>query len=215
MRKARRSLATTLIGAVAVTLVATAMSAVFKALATVKVCGLEGQCTEGTVRFIGGVPVLGNSVVVNVSLFLLFVALNVPRNCAAIIVSRVAFYLPCIVLDIVPQLGRVGPGLCRTTLSLNTSPVRTLHGIVVPRVLPNVVSKFVLTVAVDVSSFTIAVFAVKGRKLRALSAFVCTSTEGKNLAPRLHPLDAVVFMLILIVLVVVGHHSSGGGGGWR
>lgn len=189
------------------------MSALLNDVATVNVFGLHPH-THGTVDFIGGVPVLGKSVVVNVSLFLLFMSLNVPRKCAAMILTRVAFYAPCIILDILPHLGRVGPGVCRTTLSLKTAPVRTLHGIVIPRVLPKVVSNFVLTIALSVSSFTIAMFAVNGRKLRALSACVCTSTQGKKLAPRLHPLSAVVFMLILMLLIVVGHHTNGGGRMW-
>lgn len=73
--------------------------------------------------------------------------------------------------------------------------------------------KFLLTLAVSVSSFTMAIFAVKGRKLRALSACVCTSTHGNNLAPRLHPLSTIVFIIVLILLVVVGHETSGTGGG--
>lgn len=112
-------------GAVTVTFVTTAMSALLKDITTVKVCGL-GTHDQGTVKFVGAVPVLGKSVVANVSLFLLFISLNVARKFAAMILTRVAFYAPCIILDILPHLGRVGPGLCRTTLSLKTAPVRTL-----------------------------------------------------------------------------------------
>lgn len=164
------------------------------------------------VGFTGTVPVVGTSVVANISLFLLFIDFNVSRKFAAIMLTRVAFYAPCIILDMVPQLGGVGRGICRTTLSLNTAPFRTLHGIVLPRVFPNVVDKFVLTFALSVSSFTIAVFAVNGRKLRALSACVCTSTHGNKLAPRLQPLSAVVFIAILILLVMVGGQTRQAGG---
>lgn len=60
---------------------------------------------------------------VNISLVLLFAALKIVFGFRvkffAILVSRVYFYIPFIILGIVPEVGQVSRDVCSTTLSLN------------------------------------------------------------------------------------------------
>lgn len=144
------------------------------------------------------------------SLVLLFVTFHFALKFGAVLLTRVAFGVPCIVLDMVPGLGRAGHEACRTTLSLKTSPICTFFGMMLPSVVPKVFSNFLLSFAVSLSSFIVARFA-GNPNVSALSAGVCDRIHGK-VGPRVCTLSAVVFIAILLLLVLVGVSPIRGGG---
>ncbi len=197
----------TLRRAFVVTILSTLVSAILNATTTINVLTVHGGLTSSLIVSVAGVPVVGTSVMANISLVLLFVFTNGlvklgrSLNFSAILATRVAFGLPCIVLSMVPGLGRASSGLLRTTLSLNYAPVATFFGIVLPSVSAKVVANVVVTFALSLSSFMVDCFAYNG--CRALPVIVC-GVAGGSMAPSACTLSALVFVVMFLLLVLCG-----------
>lgn len=118
-----------------------------------------------------------------------------------------AFSLPCIILGILPGLGRFSVGICRTTISLNYGPIGTFFGIILPGVAANVVANLMVDFALSLSSFVVSCFA-GNPDFRALPVCVF-SLAGGEMGPSVCTLSALVFLIILILLVLVGVTRDG------
>ena len=116
----------------------------------------------------------------------------------AVIVALVHVMLPFMVIPVWTSLQKLDPGVENAALSLNASPFTTLRRVVLPQVMPGVLSGSLIVFGLSASSFAIPGL-LGGRRLK----MVATVVYDEYLHELNWPLGATVALVLLAANLVV------------
>lgn len=151
------------------------------------------------VRAFGWGMLLGTDGVINTA----FVALGFGRvrmlfTNGAMIVALVHVMLPFMVIPVWTALQRLDPALEQAALSLNASPFVVLRRIVLPQVIPGVLSGSLIVFGLSASAFAIPGL-LGGRRLKV----VATTVYDEFLGSLNWPLGAAIAVILLLANLVI------------
>ena len=117
---------------------------------------------------------------------------------AAVIIALVHVMLPFMVIPVWTSLQKLDPGVENAALSLNATPFTTLRRIVLPQVMPGILSGSLIVFGLAASSFAIPGL-LGGRRLK----MVATIVYDEYLSELNWPLGAAVALVLLVANLVV------------
>lgn len=117
---------------------------------------------------------------------------------AAIIIALVHVMLPFMVIPVWTSLQKLDPGTENAALSLNASPFTTMRRIVIPQIMPGILSGSLIVFGLSASSFAIPGL-LGGRRLK----MVATVIYDQYLSELNWPLGASVAIILLIANLVI------------
>ena len=174
-------------------IVAVTTGVVSTALGTLGAIGIfySSKRVRGAFDIIGQIPVLNPEIVTALSLTILFVALGIKF----------------VVLSITPKLKQLDPHIYEAALDLGAKPAKALRKVIIPEILPGILSGFLLSVTLSLDDYIITAF-TKNPSFITLSTYVYGITAKKGaLPPMLRALTTIIFIITLGMLIIVNIYN--------
>ena len=151
------------------------------------------------------IPVINAEIVTAVALVLLF-ALVFPesRSYFSLVIGHLFITTPFVVLSVIPKLKQMDANLYEAALDLGASPFGALMKVVVPEILPGILSGFMLAVTLSLDDYIISAY-TKPAGFDTISTYVygaMAKSNANSSLPALRALSAIIF--VVIILVVIG-----------
>ena len=160
---------------------------------------------------INQIPVINADVVTAISFAFLIVALNIPKSTyIPLIVGQMALCTPFVVLSIIPKLKQMDNNLYEAALDLGATPTRALFSVVIPQIMPGIVSGFLLAVTLSLDDYVIAAY-TKPNTFQTISTHIYSLAKGgtvNTIKSSYWAFTAVIFLIIVITVIAMNVISA-------
>lgn len=152
------------------------------------------------------IPVINADVVTAIS-FALFVSLiNIDKSTyIPLVLGQMLLCTPFVVLSIIPKLQQMDNNLYEAALDLGATPKRALLSVVVPQILPGIISGFLLALTLSLDDYVIAAY-TKPDSFMTISTHIYGLDKNNVVGPKIKAaywaFTAIIFFIIVIVVVV-------------
>ena len=200
------SLTAALANTVSIALITATVSTIFGTITAIGIHNLRSR-QRRAISFVNNIPILNGDVIIGISLFLLFVSLGIPQGYTTVVLSHITFCLPYVILSVMPRLKQMNPNLYEAALDLGASPAQALRKVIVPEILPGMVSGFMLAVTMSIDDFAVTIFTIGNEGLETLSTYIYADARKGGLTPELRPLSTIIFVVVLLLLVMLNRRK--------
>lgn len=145
-------------------------------------------------------PLMNPEIVTAIGLMLLFITFQVERGFITLLLAHIAFCIPYVMLSVTPKIRSLDPNLADAAMDLGATPWQALTKVIVPQIMPGIVSGALIAFTMSFDDFIISYFATGGG-VKNLSIMVYTMSKRVN--PSINAISTVVVVLITIVLLLV------------
>jgi spermidine/putrescine transport system permease protein len=144
-------------------------------------------------------PLVIPYIVFGVSLLLFFHAAGIPRSLLTVVIGHIVISLPYTILVLVPRLTQIDVNLEEAAYDLGAGPFRTFGWIVLPLILPAVVSAFLIAFTTSFDEYAVASFVVGTRQ--TFPIYLYSALRFPSNLPQVIAVAVVVLLVSLIVVV--------------
>ena len=135
---------------------------------------------------------------------LLVVVLHVSKETfIPLVAGHVTLCAPFVFLSVMPKIKQMDSSIYEAALDLGATPFTALTEIVIPQIVPGIISGFALAVTLSLDDYFIAMY-TKPAMFDTISTYVVNATKGSQttIKTALWALSTVIFAVV--VLIVVG-----------
>ena len=184
---------------IVVAVLATVISTI---IGTITAIGLRysKKLVRAYVTQINDLPMMNPDIVTAIGLMLLFITFRIERGFATLLLAHIAFCIPYVMLSVIPKLRQLDPNLADAAMDLGATPFQTLTKVIVPEIMPGIVSGALIAFTMSFDDFIISYFAT-GQSVKNLSIMVYTMAKRVN--PSINAISTLLVLLITIILLVV------------
>lgn len=156
-----------------------------------------------TVNVMARIPVINAEIVTAVALALLFAAVLPSKSYFTLLMGHVVITVPFVVLSIMPKLKQMDGNLYEAALDLGATPTKALFKVVVPEILPGMLSGFMLAVTLSLDDYIVTAF-TRPTGFETISTYVYNSIKvpQHSALPQLRALSAIIFVIIIVGVIV-------------
>lgn len=164
------------------------------------------------------IPVVNAEIVVAFSLTVMFVFLGKIFKAMGgdsyifsfwtLLIGHCCLSLPFVYISVKPKLQQMDPSLYEAALDLGASPTKALFKVIVPEIMPGVLSGFLLSITLSLDDFIVTAFTrgsglLSGSKnIETLSTLVQAKIKKGPIPPEMRALTTILF--IAVILAVIG-----------
>ena len=152
------------------------------------------------------VPMMNSDIVTGVSLMLLFAFLRIERGFFTLLLSHITFCIPYVILAILPKLYGINMSVYEAALDLGATPFKAYTRILLPELMPGIVSGFLMSITLSIDDFVISFFNT-GHGVQNISILV-NSSKKVGINPANYALSALMFGAVLIILLIMNFKDS-------
>ena len=145
-------------------------------------------------------PIMNPEIVTAIGLMLLFITFQIEKGFVTLLLAHIAFCIPDVILSIMPKIKSLDPNLADAAMDLGATPWQALVKVIVPQIMPGIVSGALIAFTMSFDDFVISYF-VTGQGVKNLSIMVYTMSKRIN--PSVNAISTVVVLLITITLIIV------------
>ena len=194
-----------IVNTVVLALVAAALSTV---LGTAGAIGMfySKRRTRALMNGVNQIPVINAEIVTALALAITFVAIGVGKSYFTLVVGHMVLCTPFVVLSVLPKLRQMDHSLYEAALDLGASPMKALFKVVLPEIVPGIISGFMLAITLSLDDYIITSYC-KPSTFSTISTYVYNATMKGNVhtaetLSSFWALTTVIFVIILIVVLV-------------
>ncbi len=171
-------------------------------LGTISAIGLSKskQVVQDLVMQINDFPIMNPEIVTAIGLMLFFITLRVEKGFTTLLLAHVAFCTPYVILSVMPKIRSLDPNLAEAAMDLGATPYQALRKVIVPQIMPGIVSGALIAFTMSFDDFIISYF-VTGQGIKNLSIMVYTMSKRIN--PSINAISTLVVVVITVVLIIV------------
>lgn len=185
-------------------LIAIASSVVSTCLGTLGAIGIfySGKKAKRVLNGITQIPILNAEIVTAISLTILFVTLGVTFNFITLLIGHVVLTIPFVVLSVIPKLKQMDVNMYEAALDLGATPAIALRKVIVPEVLPGILSGFLLCITLSLDDYIITAF-TRDNSFSTLSTYVYGVTAKRGALPAsLRALTTLITVVMFVGLML-------------
>ena len=165
----------------------------------------SGKRMSTLIHSLNQVPVVNADVVTGFSIcILLVVVFHIGKDTfIPLVAGHVTLCAPFVFLSVLPKIKQMDSSVYEAALDLGATPFKALMQIVIPQIVPGIISGFALAVTLSLDDYFIAMY-TKPATFDTISTYVVNATKGARteIKTALWALSTVIF--VIVVLVVVG-----------
>ena len=208
-----RMLLNSLRNTLVIAVVAAAVSTVLGTAAAIGIGGMN-KWARRAVMDITNFPMVNPDIVTGVSLMLLFVAAarllgNRSLGMLSLILAHITFCLPYVILSVMPKLRQMDPNLYEAAQDLGCAPVQAFFKVVLPEILPGVVTGMLMAFTLSIDDFVISYFT--SGTTQTLPIFIYAMTR-KRVSPEINALSTLLFGTIFALWMILNFRIAGNPG---
>ena len=205
-----RNIAQALYNTVTIGLLSATIAAVIGTLAAVGINNMR-RGTKKIVLGLSSIPVANPDIVTGISLLILY--LSVFRLVGAgrlgymtLLMSHIAFNIPYVILSVLPRFKYMNKHLYEAALDLGASPGYAFLKVVVPQLMPGIITGWVLAFTLSVDDFMVSFFTT-GAGVSNLSLIIFSMARtGVN--PMINALSTIMFVFVMVLLFIINMKDS-------
>ena len=196
---------------VLVAVVSGLIATILGTLGAIGIYYLRKKKLKNALEFVNQIPVVNAEIVTAVSLCVLFVLIKkltgMERNFMTLVVGHVVLGIPYVVMSVEPKLEQMDPSLYEAAMDLGATQTQALLKIVIPDILPGILSGFMLSVTLSLDDYVITSFTKPGG-FNTISTYVDEAMKKGGLPIQLRAFTALLFGIILIVMILTAVKSG-------
>ena len=194
---------TSLGNTIIIAVVASVVSTILGTVAAIGISKLR-KGPKAVVMQVTNIPIMNPEIVTGVSLMLLFVffaaRMNLEFGFTTLIIAHITFDVPYVVLNVMPKFRQMDANLYEAAQDLGCGPVRSFFKVVLPEIMPGVISGFLMAFTFSLDDFVVSYF-TSGSTAQTLPITIYAMTRRK-VSPQINALSTIIFVVVLVVLVV-------------
>ena len=111
--------------------------------------------------------------------------------------------VPFVFLSVMPRITQMDPSIYEAALDLGATPFRALIEVVIPQIVPGIISGFALAVTLSLDDYFIATY-TKPATFDTISTYVVNATKGAQttIKTALWALSTVIFVIVVLVVLI-------------
>ena len=171
-------------------------------IGTITAIGLSktNRILKAIVEQVNDMPIMNPEIVTGIGLLMFFSALGVKKGFLTLLLAHIMFCTPYVILSITPKLRSLDPNLADAALDLGATPWQALTKVIVPQIMPGIVSGALIAFTMSFDDFIISYF-VTGNGVNNISILVYTMSKRIN--PSINALSTIIIVIITVVLLIV------------
>ena len=150
------------------------------------------------------IPIVNAEIVTAISLALVCSIFLFPRTYASLLIAHVVLTFPFVVTSVLPKLKQMDPNLYEAGLDLGASPLKALFTIVVPEIMPGIITGFLMAFTYSLDDFVISYFTAGNVQTLSITIY---SMVKKRVSPEINALSTILFVVVLLVLLFTNVRS--------
>ncbi len=165
--------------------------------------------TKAALGFLNNIPVVNAEIVTALSLALLFAMLSglsigLSKTYFSLVVAHVVITAPFVILSVTPKLKQMDKNIYEAALDLGASPLRAMMTIIIPEILPGILSGFMLSVTLSLDDYIVTAF-TKPNGFDTISTYVYNAVKVpvNSQVNELRALSTIIFLIIIVVAVLM------------
>lgn len=164
------------------------------------------KTVKSLVNYANQIPVVNADVVTGFSIcVLLIVLLGIKKETfVPLVAGHVVLCAPFVYLSVMPRLRQMDNNLYEAALDLGATPAQALFKVVLPQLLPGILSGFMLAVTLSLDDYFITTY-TKPSTFDTISTYVVNATKGgqTEIKTALWALSTIIFLIVVIVVVLM------------
>ncbi len=149
-------------------------------------------------------PMVNPDLVTGISFMLLFTAIGFTSGYLRMLIAHITFNLPYVIFSVMPRLRQSSNRLYEAAMDLGCTPMKALTKVVIPDIMPGIISGFILAFTLSIDDFVISWFAADG--VPNISIYVY-SIARRGIPSHINALSALMFVVVATLLVIVNLRS--------
>lgn len=148
-------------------------------------------------------PMLNAEIVTGISLFLLYVKLDMQLGFLTLLISHITFCLPYVILSVMPKIRQFDYSKYEAAMDLGATPLYAMSHIMLPDIAPGIVSGFIISLTLSMDDFIISYFTTDNG-VENLSIAVSTAMKSQfgGTQQKINALSTIVYVVVLGILIV-------------
>lgn len=159
------------------------------------------------------IPVSNAEIVIALSLVVMFVFVGDRIFHAnlfsfwTLLIGHVVLSLPFVYLSVKPKLIQMDPHLYEAALDLGATPRQGLTKVIIPEIMPGILSGFLLSITLSLDDFIVTAFTrgaglLSGEKtIETLSTLIQAKLKKGPIPAEMRPMTLIIFALVLLVAI--------------
>ncbi len=194
---------TSLANTIVIAICASVISTIIGTLAAIGITRMR-KFTKTAVLNVTNIPIINPEIVTGVSLMLLFVffkaRMELEFGFGTLLIAHITFDVPYVVLNVMPKFRQMQPNLYEAAQDLGCGPVRSFFKVVLPEIMPGIVSGFLMAFTFSLDDFVISYF-TSGPTSQTLPITIYSMTRRK-VSPEINALSTMIFVIVVVVLII-------------
>ena len=203
-----RNIVSALQNTISIAFLSSLIAVIIGTLAAIAINGMSKK-SRNIYMSITNIPLLNADVVTGISLMLCFIAygkilslINVSFGLSwfTVLLAHITFNIPYVILSVMPKLKGSSMIEYEAARDLGATSNQAFFKVVLPEIMPGVVSGFMLAVTMSLDDFIITHF-TRGAGINTISTLVYAQVK-RGLNPSLYALSSVMFAIVLVILII-------------
>ncbi len=162
--------------------------------------------TKTAIHAVSQIPVINAEIVTALSLAVTFVAVGLGKSYFTLLIGHMVICTPFVVLSVMPKLKQMDNSLYEAALDLGASPFKALLQVVLPQIIPGVISGFMLAVTLSLDDYIVTMY-TRPSGFETISTYVYNATTKGNAhtavtLASLWALTTIIFVVIVLFVLI-------------
>ena len=158
-----------------------------------------------TMGAVSRIPIINAEIVTALALAIMFVAFGLPKTYFTLLMGHMVICTPFVVLSVMPKLKQMDNSLYEAALDLGASPAKALFKVILPQIVPGIISGFMLAITLSLDDYIVTVY-TRPSGFDTISTYVFNATIRGNAhtaqtLSSFWALTTIIFIIILIVTI--------------
>ncbi|MGL5972134.1 MAG: ABC transporter permease, partial [Oscillospiraceae bacterium] len=151
------------------------------------------------------IPVINPDIITGISFMILFVSLSQYSSVFklgfyTILIAHITFNTPYVILSVLPKLRQLDKHQYEAALDLGCTDRQAFYKVVLPQIMPGIVTGFLMSIAFSIDDFVISYF-TSGPSAQTLPVTI-NSMIRRVVTPEIYALSTIMFLVILTLLLI-------------
>lgn len=188
-------------------LLTTSAALIAMVLGTLACVGMSamGKKSKTVLQSVTNIPLLNADIVTGIAIMLLCVHF-LSLGFGSVLIAHVTLGIPYVILNVMPKLQQVNKSIYEAALDLGASHIYAFVKVVLPEILPGIVSGFFFAFTVSMDDFVITYF-TKGAGMNTISTMLYQQLR-RGINPEMYALSTLLLITILLLLGMINHLSA-------
>ena len=156
---------------------------------------------------LNNIPLLNSDLVTGLSLMLAFIAVGLTFGYSTVLLAHISFNVPYVIMNVMPRLRQTNQSTYEAALDLGAKPVQAFFKVVMPELMPGIISGFLMAFTMSLDDFIITHF-TKGPGINTISTLIYSEIR-RGIKPSMNALSTIMFISAIILLLLTNFSPKG------